>query len=151
MLVKLGHSVRAHSDPLFQELQTIVRMNPYELRNSDETKTRFVQLCNEVLTFAESWESPQLTSGTQRMYPTKKPQKQAAMQYIESCMREFTDNQTPYLVSEAYDMQRLANGRGEFYPAGHESTRAALDKGVKEQRTLLFWKGKDHTDKQITF
>lgn len=141
MLVKLGHSVRAHTDPKFQEIQTIVRMNPYELRNSQETKDRFFTLCDEVLTFAENWDSPQLTSGTQRMYPTKKPQRQAALQYIDSCRREFTQNSIPYLVSEACDMQRLANGRGEFYPATHESTRAALDNGVKEQRTLLFWKG----------
>ena len=42
--IKLKHSVRAHGDIPFQQLQQITRMNPYELTNNNTIKSEFYEL-----------------------------------------------------------------------------------------------------------
>ena len=140
VLVKLGHSVRAHADPQLQKLQSITRMNPFVLRESEELKTEFVQAC-ECLTFVDDWTSSEITSETQCMFPTKKPKREASEQFINACKRDFASNNIHYITNDSKDLQRLLGSRGEFHPAISEDVIEGLNSAMKEPQTLLFWRG----------
>lgn len=55
VMVGLKHSVRAHSHPEFKRLQDITRMDPYELRASQELRDEFFKLAKKLLVFVSSW------------------------------------------------------------------------------------------------
>ena len=68
---KLEHSVRASSDPEFQRLQHIARMNPGYLNKNPNILQEFRDLAERVFTFAPDWTSDLIDPNTHRLYGKK--------------------------------------------------------------------------------
>ena len=103
VLIRLSHSVRAHGDAEYQEIQALTRMNPVELLSDPAYEIRFKKLLRENMTFVDDWDDPKITPDVQRMYARRMPAYEASSKYVESCQRGFEINGTPFTVSEAED------------------------------------------------
>ena len=86
--IELKHSVRAHGDFPFQQLQQITRMNPYDLTNNNTIKSEFYELAGQILTLVSSWEDSQINPNMMRAYSRKHPAQEALNDYRESVRQQ---------------------------------------------------------------
>jgi len=143
VLVVLKHSVRAHADKRFRQLQDITRMNPRVLRDSPYLKARFEELARSVLTFVPSMNHRLIDPNTQKMFARRIPVQDAINDYIKSSAKRF-DEMRPrvrYEISRADDYQQRAGMQEAAKEATSNKIIAALNKHMREPRELLFWKG----------
>ena len=139
-MVRLSHSVRAHQDAEFQELQAIARMNPILLQSDPAHKIRFIELCKNVLTFVSSWEDPAITPDCHRLFSRRMSAQQSVELYIKQLQTTFRRDNVPFVSSLARDAQKPAYSRAEYVPATSH-TSSLLDKDLKEPQELLFFQG----------
>ena len=136
--VILKHSVRAAGDPSFQRIQNIARMHPKMYSSDPMLLQELAELIKSNCTFVNSWNSPEICPGVFRLYGKKYPAKQASHEYITSVKMQL--NQEEYVERISEDIQKRNDSHQEWCQAS-EHTMSTLDNQLKEQRTLLFFKG----------
>jgi len=141
ILVELKHSVRAHQDPSFQEIQNITRMSPSKLKQNKAIKRRFTELMSKHITFVDDFDNSIITPDVQRMHSKRKPAFVASNEYIAACQKQFESNNTPFLICNSEDYQHRIGSRADFVPATSKVLIDAMNKTLKEPPKLLFWKG----------
>ena len=90
VMIELKHSVRAYGDVEFQRLQQLTRLDPYELRSSEELKNDFFALAEQILTFVPNWEDEQINPNMMRAFLRKIPAQETLVAYRESIKRQLT-------------------------------------------------------------
>ena len=139
-MVRLEHSVRAHSDIQFQRLQAITRMNPYVLLQSEELKMEFFDLTGRILTYVNDWTDQKIGPNMMRAFSRIRPAQEALNEYRESVKRRLNDVGIVYRISRSTDTQRTRSTHAEFYAASEQSIKS-LNKDLKEPTELVFFVG----------
>ena len=141
ILVELKHSVRAHQDVDFQEIQNITRMNPDELMNNEWWKRRFRHLMKKTLTFVPNFEAAEITPNTQRMFARRAKAFEASKNHISSCIARFNREHIPYTISNSEDFQQRVGSRADYVLANSNQLIQSMNKNLKEPPQLLFYEG----------
>ena len=134
----LCHSVRAHLDSKFAEIQNISRMSSSVLKSNSALVKRFKELVGDCCTFVSSWQSPLIKPEVHRIYGKKKPAKQASREYVNNVKANLKKEQ--YVESVSVDVELTYNSHEEWQSASN-STSDFLDNKIKQPRKLLFFKG----------
>ena len=140
-LIKLSHSVRAHSDRNFQRIQELTRMSPKKLMSNIAFKEEFIRLFQSSFSFAPNFDHESITSNVQCMYARRMPAFEAASRYVNRCESQFNIDGTPYILNIAVDMQRIVHTHYDFSEATSDFMITALNHGAKEPKKLLFFEG----------
>ena len=137
-MIELKTSVRASDDVAFQRIQEICRFSHRKLKESPNLVDEFLDLCSNHLTFVPNWTDPAITTNTYRLYSKKVPAKEAALEFIQRVRRQIL----PHLlrVSSAHDIERNRFSHLDWQRASAD-TKSYLNTHVKEQETLLLFKG----------
>ena len=137
-MTRLQHSVRASSDAEFQRLQQIARMHPGKYRNKPVLLEEFRNLCTNVFTFVDDWNSPIIDPNTHRLYGRKIPAQEATSRYIQQIKQYLPSVDVRERVSE--DTENPLYSHSEWSTAS-ESTVQKLNKKLKQPEVILFFKG----------
>jgi predicted GIY-YIG superfamily endonuclease len=140
-LIRMKHSVRAHSDPHLQEIQKITRMSPSLLKGNVKLKKKFTSLIKKHIKFASDWEDEKIGPNTQRMYPKRRKAVNAAEANAKNVIRRLQNNDTSHVVSNAKDYQQAIGSRALMAPASDDGLKTTLDRKCREPRTLVFFSG----------
>ena len=140
-MVRLKHSVRAHTDPNLQRIQEITRMSPYALRGNQQLETEFKTLVGEHLTFHSSWDDSTIPPNALRVYSKRKEAATAAHDYVSTTEEILKKTSVQYVISNAVDQQRVAYSRSQYRLATDEQLLQRMDKSLKEPRKLIFYAG----------
>ena len=73
--------MRAHNDIDFQRLQSITRMDPFELEHDMETKNEFFNLAERILIFVPDWSDKRINPNMMRVFSRRKPAQNALDKY----------------------------------------------------------------------
>ena len=137
-MVMLKTSVRASGDVQFQRLQAIARMHYMEYEEDPSLLDEFKNLLPETCTFVDSWSSPEITPSTYRLYGRRSPANDATNQFVSVVRQSITSCDLRERQSD--DVEKSRYSHSEWSHASI-STKNALDKNLKEPRTLLFFCG----------
>ena len=138
--VKLQHSVRAHGDIDFQRLQSITRMNPFELRNDSSLKQEFFDLAGSILTFVPDWNDSRISPNMMRAFSRIRPAQEALNEYRECIKRQLENDNIPFRLSRSRDMHRTQSTNAEYSIATPQSIKT-LNKELKEPSEIIFFAG----------
>ena len=100
MALELEHSARAHNAIYFQGLQSITRMDPFELEHNMETKNVF-NLTERILTFVPDWSDKIINPNMMRVFFRSKPAQNALDKYRESVKRQLNNKFIEYRISKS--------------------------------------------------
>lgn len=140
VMVKLEHSVRAYGDVRFQRLQAISRMDPFELRASQELKDEFFTLAHDILTFVPDWDDPRIGPNMMRAFSRKNPAKRTLDNFREQIKSQLTAEGVEFRAVTARDTQKRKGTNGDYVPASEQCIKQ-LDREMKEPRELVLFPG----------
>jgi DNA replication protein DnaC/predicted GIY-YIG superfamily endonuclease len=140
-LIRMKHSVRAHSDPDLQEIQNITRMSPSVLKGNVQLKEKFAKLIREHIQFADDWDDKKIGPNTQRMYSKRIKAVKAAEENAKSIIGSLEREGISHIVSHAEDFQQVAGSRVVMVTASDAGLKSALDRKCREPKTLVFFPG----------
>ena len=100
LALELKHSVRAHNDIDFQRLQSITRMDPFELEHDMETKNEFFNLEEKILTFVPDWSDKRINPNMMRVFSRRKLAQNALDKYQERVKRQLNNKSIEYRISK---------------------------------------------------
>ena len=138
-MFELKQSVRAHGDPDFHRLQTISRMNPFELLASTELKNEFFELAKQ-LTYVRDWNDNRIGPNMMRAFSRIRPAQDALKEYCQSIINQLSNDRLPFCISKSRDMQRTRGTNAEYIEASIQSIKF-LTKELKEPAELVFFVG----------
>ncbi len=105
-MYKLKHSVRAHGDPDFQQLQAITRMCPFKLLSSSALKDEFFQLAGR-LTYVPDWNNRRIGRNMMQAFSREKPEQRALRVYHWTIMKQMGEDGETYQVAASQDTQSI--------------------------------------------
>ena len=137
-MVMLTTSVRSFGDLPFQRLQEISRLH-YKMYSLDPSLIpEFKRLLSETCTFVLTWNDPEITPSTYRLYGKKFPAKEATRQFVDSVRQTILANDICLKIAD--DVEKSRYSHGEWLRAS-ETTQNFLNQHLKEPDTLLFFRG----------
>eukprot|EP00957_Ditylum_brightwellii_P002295 176947-Ditylum_brightwellii.AAC.1 len=92
MMYELKHSIRAHSDPDFQQLQAITRMNSFEILASKDLKDNIFQLANR-LTYVPDLNDNRIGPNMMKAFSRVCPAQEALKEYRESIKKQLDNDE----------------------------------------------------------
>ena len=166
ILVRMKHSVRAHSDPNlqvcritfvtlsliyylslinfpfhYQKIQDITRTSSLILQKSKSLKKQFFELMKSHVNFIPNMNDSQLGPEVQRMYSRRAEATAAAENYVTSSINNLTLRKKRYRLCEAHDLQRPISSRRDLQITHDNQIKLSLDKKKREPKRLLFYEG----------
>ena len=111
-------------------------MHYIEYEENPSLLDEFKNLLSETCTFVDSWSSPAIIPSTYMLYGQRSPTNDATNKFVSV----FRQSITSYDLRERHydDVEKSRYSRSEWSHASI-STKIALDKQLKEPRTLLFF------------
>ena len=141
-LIRMKHSVRAHSDAALQEIQDITRKSPNDLLGNTELEKRFKSLVDQHITFVPSWDSNLIPPDADRMYSKRKNAVKSAEENLKSKKKYLEKEKIPYILCRAKDYMRVTSSNSLLVNASKDPKIVSyLDRKVKEPKELLFYAG----------
>ena len=137
-MVAFNTSVRAAGDPALQRIQQIARYHYAHYESHPEVIDEFKELICQHCTFVDTWNSEEITPDTYRLFGKKFPAKEASRRFVENI--KMRDDVGTVLEKTSDDVENPRFSHAEWRTAS-ETTSVALDKKLKEPRTLLFYRG----------
>ena len=102
---------------------------------------RFKELAGTAFNFVDSMSDPLIGPLHQRMYAKRKNAAAAAQDYVSTSAACLSANGTPHMVRQSEDCQRTAHSNATFRSATDRSLLSALNKYLREPKSLLFYDG----------
>ena len=139
--IVLQHSVRASGDISFQRLQNIAQMHPTKYEQDPSILIDFQNILRHKCTFVNDWNDPQITPSVFRLYGKKLPAKESSNDYINNVKQQL--NTDEYFERRSEDTQKPHDSH-QAWSIATTSTEIILDNRLKEQKSILFFKGALH-------
>lgn len=140
-MVRMKHSVRAHSDTNLQRIQEITRMSPIMLLNNSALKEEFSTLLRDNVNFISDMRDDALGPEVQRMYSNRADATASAEEYIDESMKNLKRRKKKFVLCEAVDLQRPLASRRDLQVSTDNNIKLALDRKTREPKRLLFYEG----------
>ena len=120
-MIELQHSVRAHGDIEYKQLQAITRMNPFPIVNNYVIKQEFYELAGRILTYVPNWDNARITPNMMRSFSRKNPAQDALNKYRESIKIGLRNDGTNHVIVKSIDSQHNQGTNADFITASVKS------------------------------
>ena len=137
IFVQLNQSVRAHSEPEFQKIQQLARMNPNALRQNPTHLQTFKQLVSSKITFVPSIDSPIISPSARYVFPRNAEAKSFLHQMTDVLLEQLRANGTNHVVCNSVDVEAPISSHVSWKPAS-QSNISAMNRQYREPPRLVF-------------
>ena len=134
-MVSLRHSVRATGSQ-YVELQSLVRKDYIEFETKPELLHRFRNICSDIFTFVDNWDSEKITPHTFRVFSKKLPAKRAVEDFQNRMITRYENENKPLKMRPSVDIQKSRFSH-DWKKADSETVNL-LNQKCREPTLLIF-------------